>query len=212
MKARGINFDERQVKKVLGGNMTQIRKVMRHQPNNANQKIAIVANSHAAMNGKYFWYDPEAEFQMPPYFSCPFGKIGDELFVRETWKSGGVYLDNGTVHIEYKAGGRIFENREDCGDYILLDGEDKWHPSTHMPEWMSRIRLRAKDIRVERLQDITEDDAKAEGCWGTNRPDISSLPLYTATFRSMWDSVNAKRGFGWDKNLYVQVLEFERID
>lgn len=94
----------------------------------------------------------------------------------------------------------------------------RWQPSIHMPRWASRILLEITDVRVERLQAVTEEDARAEGVvpepyqW---RPLGSKEPMrhndHRHEFRCLWDSLNARRGFGWNVNPWVWVLEFRRI-
>jgi hypothetical protein len=80
-------------------------------------------------------------------------------------------------------------------------------PPIHMPRWASRISLEITGVRVERVQDISEADALAEGVDRTN----TSLPGYaTERFRRLWDSINAARGFGWEVNPWVWVIEFRR--
>jgi hypothetical protein len=130
------------------------------------------------------------------------------LWVRETWlqvPTSGEFC--------YKADG------------VFLDGA-LWRPSIYMPRRASRITLRVTDFRIERLQEITEDDAKAEGIIGfsdnlgsrhsnpttiypafPDRP--GGFPTARAAFEALWNSINAKRGFSWDINPYVSVITFE---
>jgi len=89
-----------------------------------------------------------------------------------------------------------------------------WTPSIHMPRWASRIQLRITDVRVERVQDISIDDIEAEGI--THPLDGPHANQYWREemgndFAKLWDSINAKRGYGWDSNPWVWVIEFERI-
>lgn len=125
-----------------------------------------------------------------PYIKLknPYGVIGDRLWVKETWKC---VLGN----VIYKA---TPNNRIKT---------DKYKPSIYMPRWASRINLEITNIRVERLQDITETEAIAEGVsGGGSHPDF-----WVGAFADLWDSINAKRGYGWDANPWVWVVEFKRI-
>jgi hypothetical protein len=96
----------------------------------------------------------------------------------------------------------------------------KWRPSIFMPRWASRIMLEIVSLRVERVQDISRDDAKAEGVsniwdWpGLKKPEYFSrgvLNPYIANYSVLWDSINAKRGLGWDVNPHVWVIEFKKV-
>ncbi|KVO11765.1 hypothetical protein WJ73_19665 [Burkholderia ubonensis] len=100
-----------------------------------------------------------------------------------------------------------------------IDG--KWRPSIHMPRWASRITLEIIGVRVERLQDISEADARAEGvtieewhkvghCLGPGRG--ADQPLSIRAFRELWDGLNAACGYGWDANPWLWVIEFRRIE
>jgi hypothetical protein len=86
--------------------------------------------------------------------------------------------------------------------------EPKWRPSIHMPRWASRITLKITDVRVERLQDITEDDARAEGCKETHLYNDLYFTAY-AQFGELWGSINGPGS--WDENPWVWALEFEVI-
>lgn len=118
---------------------------------------------------------------------CP----GDILYVRESYSE----LSFGYV---YKADGETIDH---LGNVI------KWHPSIHMSKEAARIWLKATDVRVERLQDMTDDDAEAEGCF-----DYTSTTL---GFPDVWDSTIKKSDldrYGWDANPYVWVISFERCE
>lgn len=118
---------------------------------------------------------------------CP----GDILYVRESYSE----LSFGYV---YKADG---ENIDHLGNVI------KWHPSIHMPKEAARIWLKVTDVRVERLQDMTDDDAEAEGCF-----DYTSTAL---GFPDVWNSTIKKSDldrYGWDASPWVWVIEFERCE
>ena len=125
----------------------------------------------------------------------------DILYVRETWhrytkrvgKGEGCHLEE---HYGYKAS---IANSEDA--------EEPWKPSIHMPKKAARIWLNVTNVRVERLQDMTDDDAEAEGCF-----DYTSTAL---GFPDVWDSTIKKSNldsYGWDANPWVWVIEFERCE
>ena len=131
----------------------------------------------------------------------------DILWVRETWAmvSGGLY--------EYKADGTEIDH---LGNII------KWKPSIHMPRSAARLFLKVKAVRVERLQEITEEDADAEG-FGGNCP-YDAFPEHKGSpgwydgsisipecFGELWDSIYSKRGYGWEVNPWVWVIEFEKV-
>lgn len=133
----------------------------------------------------------------------PYGEIGDLLYVRETWTKINDYFGD---RIYYKA------NSDDWRATI------KWKPSLFMPKKHARIWLEIEDIRRERVQDITEEDALAEGIfWDDDCPqDVSNgycpgaFDLPSESFAYLWDSINVKRGYGWDTNPEVWVIEFKR--
>ena len=121
--------------------------------------------------------------------TCPIC-TGDILYVRETWKKA----PNGYYYYEDW-------QRNDIADVT------KWKPSIHMPKEAARIWLKVTNVRVERLQEMTDDDAEAEGCF-----DYTSTAL---GFPDVWDSTIKKSDidrYGWDANPWVWVIEFERCD
>ncbi len=130
---------------------------------------------------------------------CPHGVAGDRLWVRETWQSHS--MRRGEVY--YKADDR---------DIGLT-----WRPSIFMPRWASRILLEIVSVRVERVAEITEEDATAEGvdlnigrinAIANNEIEPTNL---RDVYRRLWDFLNAKRGFPWASNPFVWVLTFKRL-
>lgn len=151
--------------------------------------------------------EPNLEF----LFKCPYGQVGDQLWVRETW-------DDETGMVLYKA---------DCSEVEAKEYAFGWKPSIYMFRNDSRITLGITEIRAERLQEITEEDALAEGIkimqgtWQamgrseTGRPILIGEPQpYTARyhFEALWDSLNAKRGYGWEVNPWIWCISFRLLD
>lgn len=137
---------------------------------------------------------------------CPYGAPGDRLWVRETWAKAGEVGDD----IEYRA-----DNPDPLGA--------RWRPSIHMPRWASRLLLEVTAVRVERLQDISEDDACAEGVQELDGT-LDELALYARAkkmgecatdsrvwFAELWDSINGTRA-PWASNPFVWVVSFKRTE
>lgn len=128
---------------------------------------------------------------------CPYGTPGDRLWVRETWGK----LDMGSVC--YRA-----------DDEPAVPADGRWRPSIHMPRWASRITLEVTEVRVQRLQEISEEDAKAEGVEAVpfckaGRPDGME---HVEAFEGLWTDINGKRpGCSWDANPFVWVISFRRL-
>jgi hypothetical protein len=149
-----------------------------------------------ALKGLWALFEGDQFYEDCAYIKCPYGEVGDILWVRETW----------------------WHNRETWGDSEVflyradfpIDGYDhvdayKWKPSIFMPKDACRIKLRIIDIRVERLQNISNEDAIAEGINMNETPCIEAMNAYAI----LWESINGKGS--WDKNPWVWVITFERI-
>jgi hypothetical protein len=154
---------------------------------------------------------------------CPYGASGERLWVRETHRAVRLKSER-EIRINYRAGGEdriLNEDSEPWWRYAadLLTGEGQtrgaylgdWRPSIFMHRCASRITLEITDVRVERLQEISEADAIAEGFAAD---PIPGTPDWTArrAFRNLWETLNAPRGFGWDVNPWVWVVSFKRVD
>lgn len=163
--------------------------------------------------------------------ACPYGGIGDRLWVRETWGTGcrPCPRDGWRDGIEYRADCAVIDEddllplRTDCvpGHVDLSEFPSGWRPSIHMPRWACRIVLEITDVRIERLQSITDADAMAEGIirytddlgFGTGYPDSDPHVGDTAVdaFRKLWDSLNVNRA-PWASNPHVWVISFRMIE
>lgn len=187
MKERPIIFNGAMVRAILSGDKTQTRRVIRRQPFEWESHLCYVPRK---MIGHYNLLN-KADI----YESNPFGIPGDRLWVRETFACLGAIKDN------YKSG--IF--RADDPDAHVI-----WKPSIHMPRKFSRINLEITNVRVERIKDISEQDAQNEGLIDNF---ISPGDGHSASYHfvNLWNSINEKRGFGWNENPWVWVIEFEVI-
>jgi len=122
----------------------------------------------------------------------PYGKAGDTLWVRERWCQVAGKKETKNPYVYYAD---------------ILNGDYKWQPSNHMPRVASRITLAITSIKAERLQEISVRDLWAEGLeFGTAAKNQGYLQ-----WKKLWNSINAKRGFGWDKNPWVWVITFKLI-
>lgn len=216
MKERPILFSGPMVRAILEGRKTQTRRVVKFKPQDF-----VDQQYDDAKKFKAFITD---EYGAPHEKPCPYGKLGDRLWVRETWKRSGLSWhhtrpDIDEVYVSYRAGGipHSFERPHQetlPGDSKSSDG---WVPSIHMPRWASRINLEITGVRVERLQDISEEAAKAEGITESTSVAVSADPekdlvdLYAATFASLWDQINGTK-YTWSSNPWVWVVEFKKIN
>ena len=138
--------------------------------------------------------------------ACPYGQSGDRLWVREAWAHTHDSVEACRAEFEDALGPGMngpFYRATDEAPYTL-----RWRPSIHMPRWASRITLEVTGVRVERVQDITQEDCLAEGIaqWEEGY-ELTAQEV----FRKGWNALNMKRGFGWDTNPWVWVVSFRRL-
>jgi hypothetical protein len=136
--------------------------------------------------------------------TCPYGVAGDRLWVREAWKPDNKFKGGGIPRLGITFGEGVQWRAANP------DQTGPWKPSIHMPRWASRITLEITKVRVERLQDISEEDAKAEGvdyqeCGRIGMPKRSHI----AGYASLWDSLHGKGA--WELNPFVWVIDFCRV-
>ena len=208
MKEHPILFSAQMVRALLDGSKTQTRRIAKIFPA-TDREIDIVAFLKSN--------------------KCPYGKIGDRLWVRETWipdaPRDGAWEHSAFYGCKGTSLNMIpnhFKNKEHCIYRSTWDGFSLigWKPSIHMPRWASRITLEITNVRVGRLQDISEEDAKAEGArkyasanslshggWSHNEHHVHSTARQS--FENLWESINGARS--WDENPYVWVIEFKKV-
>jgi len=230
MKEKPILFNGEMVRAILEGRKTQTRRVMEVQPvhedggywwpNRKDWKVSWAAEDSTAADLPNFKVEPATEWFLENN-KCRYGKPGDQLWIRETcWIAKKRFShddDNNCVdpdgdgrQVGYDAS-MSGEGRSVAKDY----GVSKY-PSIHMPRWASRIQLEIVNVRVERVQDISHDDALAEGVIPYTKntmklvSDKNASPACLA-FEALWDSINAAKGMGWEANPFVWVIEFRKL-
>lgn len=231
MKERGMIFNGEMVRAILDGRKTQTRRIMKPQPGPcprgghwwpSNVFKTMLHVEEEMQNGKGGWGGLVGD-------ACPFGDVGDRIWVRETWAEAGasapdlkLYRANYPEHVP-----SIYEN-------VPPAEEIRWTPSIHMPRTASRIQLEITDVRVERLNAISEEDAIAEGMQGvicpcckgdseysTSQYDAETLAVVDeipcracesnrSKFFTLWDSI-----YGYGQHCigeWVWVIEFKRVE
>jgi hypothetical protein len=223
-KERPILFSGPMVQAILEGGKTQSRRV-----------VKLPTNQHGGFDltrcGEAKWACSEngpldVGFM---FLDCPYGQVGDRLWVRETWAAS-------------QPGWAMYSQFLYKADHAQTpsgpSGPLKWKPSIFMPRSACRLELEITGVRVERLQDITEEDAKAEGAssrtifddtigWQMDWGDVGKFSRYCPSgiltnsdvclssakyaFWNYWDRINQKRGFGWETKPWVWVIEFKRV-
>lgn len=228
MKERPLLFSGPMVRAILEGRKTQTRRVVKPQPFIDGNHFAFKGRRPKAKRGTgaINVYPPSPDLMASALAgSCPYAQPGDRLWVRETWDFRA--WEKGVVRIAYGAGGLQVERVPPPEWSPTVYNYERWRPSIHMPRWASRILLEVTAVRVERVQDISEEDAKEEGVlamhWGELKQIPTSLlmrlggalpvnPRHVYGFAELWDSINSARGFGWGSNPWVWVIEFKRIE
>jgi hypothetical protein len=201
-----IIFSAPEVQAILRGDKTQVRFPVKKLPHCPAHGIdPCFSNGHLQCKGC-------GHFEVKPKHTA-----GDILYVREAWKED---VRTGHDGYCYKADGPL----ETYPNNLI-----RWSPSVNMPRAAARIFLRVTDVRAERLQDITEKDARAEGIksyflhkeHGGEWHESSSAPFVGVNdthctrkkaFAELWDSLNVKCGHGWDTNPWVWAYTFERTE
>ncbi|WP_434137703.1 hypothetical protein [Klebsiella quasipneumoniae] len=241
MKERGMIFNGEMARAILDGRKTQTRRIVKGTDgavkfckewdiNGEEIFVVLGEKDHTGMN------------PVLGAISCPFGAVGDRIWVRETWATLGnedgccVDWEGNLCKGDERSAARIY--RASCeqrpGDYGLWSIPDDaywkphtkerkfegaWRPSIHMPRWASRITLEITDVRVERLNAISEEDARAEGiidggCLNCGEPEpcgcANPEPDATDAFAYLWQSIYGQES--WNANPWVWVVSFERIE
>lgn len=211
MKEHPILFNGQMVRAILAGRKTQTRRVLKDQPpehykyerSPGNTHVGYIAKDQPMIwAGEPCWrYGAEWGAQPVreiPWPNCPYGKPGDRLWVREAW-----------ANMAYECDEPLYTYKADTPAASVpgwsLPPGVKWKPSIHMPKAASRITLEITDVRVERLQEISDQDCVAEGI----DVEVPNQPVQFQ-FSQLWDSIN-KDKHPWVSNPWVWVVEFERV-
>lgn len=184
MAEKPILFSDALVRAILDGKKTETRRLVKTQP---SQRVV------GDLLGQPKWYldaDPNKVIR------CPFGAVGDALWIRECFAMVSEVDDGDDPLPVYRADGA------DYSDYKTIDGDPfRWRPSIHMPRAASRITLEITEVRVERVQDITEDGARREGFEPDGWPAREN-------FARAWDAIYTG---SWGRNDWVWVVCFRRL-
>lgn len=219
MKERPIIFTAENVSAILDGHKTQTRRVIKPQPvpyaGGWRQNVGTCNTAESRWMPKHGPYPLMAS-------CCPYGQPGDQLWVRQTWwHERGTDFENaafedGTLISKGRDGRQVFK----IPNWKPEDSKH-WHKrsSIHMPKWASRINLKVTAVRVEQLQNISEEDAQKEGIlepspvhgkWCYPHKGRQGHWSYRKPFADLWNSINKNRGFPWNKNPWVWAIEFKR--
>jgi len=203
-KERPIIFSAEMVRAILEGRKTQTRRPIKPQPPEGYKDPFYKRDEQ-----RWFFRGITPVVVWPIKGLKAPGRPGDRLWIKETWRNNG-RCENG---IQYKA---------DMPEEIVSGF--MWKSPIYMPRWASRITLEIMDIRVERIQDITEKDFFAEGSYFYEKePGFSAWHIgsfsslvnentWKNAFAQLWDSFGIKKGFGWDMNPWVWVIKFKKLE
>lgn len=213
VRERPILFSGPMVRAILDGRKTQTRRLVKPQPGAAGMEMLSGNVSPRGERMRYHAIEVGGGYDAM-FWTCPYGQPGDRLWVKEacwigekapqaTMQVGGYDAGLATATHRFKA------YREEWGDKKPWEAmgavTGRWRPSIHMPRWASRITLEITNVRVQRLNDISDDDAKAEG-WDAETAGQHPYGWY----RALWDEINGKGS--WAANPWVWALTFRRID
>lgn len=219
MKERGMIFNGEMVRAILDGRKTQTRRPIKWK----QTRFTEIGERE---DGSNWPWSEDAEHACDFWHPCPFGAVGDRIWVRETWgvvshafSDDGLMIDwvpdrpATAIHEMpfgngYYSGYAIYAADGDFtwgDDDGYEDGRSCWKPSIHMPRAASRILLEITDVRVERLRSMSQGDARAEGVIAASGPMEAGL-----AFRELWDSIYGEES--WKANPWVWVIEFKRVE
>jgi hypothetical protein len=227
MKERPIIMSAESVRAILDERKTQTRRVIKSVRCRRGGQITEFGKSDTDGYDFHYrnrwaqWNDVSNKKMID---RCPYGAIGDRLWVRETWTTESALWDDDksdAFFLQVLAGGeRLIYKADDIVSY------NKWRSPMFMPRWASRITLEITDIRIERLQDISEEDAITEGVdiessHASRCIDIETAPYdndlikgsaILTVFKDHWNSLNVKRGYSWESNPWVWVISFKVVE
>ncbi|HBW4090644.1 TPA: hypothetical protein ME348_000845 [Klebsiella pneumoniae] len=218
MKERGMIFNGEMVRALLSGRKTQTRRIIKDCTVGRDQISKFIQ-----IEKKFIGCYPE---DVPELIRecCPYGIPGDRIWVREAFRVHSRATDVATL--VYKASERNSWTEQTHRVPVAVCNKpatpEKWTPSLHMPRWASRILLEITDVRVERLNAISEEDAEAEGidmealydsqdCYDCIADhNMTGRPTVTGAFKYLWESIYGEES--WKANPWVWVIKFKRVE
>ncbi|EPK4124001.1 hypothetical protein L9H54_002934 [Klebsiella pneumoniae] len=232
MKERGMIFNGEMVRAILDGRKTQTRRAIKWK------QTRFTEIGEREDGSKWPWSE-DAEHACDFWHPCPFGAVGDRIWVRETWSD--VNLD-GAPAVAYRADDEVYDLMENeslldedgafnyqdtrvskyqfaAWHSDLISGiEGNWRPSIHMPRWASRILLEITNVRVERLNSMHDVDAMREGIQNLTTcshsdfgiPGVVNAQHPVRAFQLLWESIYGTDS--WHANPWVWVIEFKRVE
>lgn len=226
MAIKSILFNTEMVRAIMDGRKSCTRRMVKPQPDEKHTyPLGFVADSTEKKEVGCFGFGIN-EYGGSIQYAKPQYQPGDILYVRETWERFECWNCEGDERGNCPKEPKESILDKTCGCYMYratdeISGDAKWHPSINMPKEAARIWLKVTNVRVERLQDITEDGAEAEGAIDNrgfiHSPENEYDRIYTARehFIGIWDRTIKKSDldiYGWDVNPWVWVIEFERCE
>jgi hypothetical protein len=212
MKERGMIFNGEMVRAILDGRKTQTRRPIQWK------QTRFTEIGEREDGSKWPWSE-DAEHACDFWHPCPFGAVGDRIWVREAFRVHSRATDVATL--VYKASERNSWMEQTRRVPVAVCNKpatpEKWTPSLHMPRWASRILLEITNVRVEQLNVISERDAQAEGVaklqggfWQHYQPGWTQHQLSArGSFVTLWKSIYGEES--WNSNPWVWVIEFKRV-
>lgn len=241
MKTRPIIFNSDMIRAILENRKSATRRVIKHAGNlihidkllcdwslsekphqwDGQENIWRWGNRKRPEIGDWIWKLQDAvDDTVTLPIKCPYGKIGDRLWCKETWTK---FLENHRPpDYAYKADMKNGVSERCRQDFINAGYPYQWKSSIFMSRIASRITLEITDIRVERVQNISQDDIMAEELWSASAEFREKACIWRDSaevlkevreecFADLWDSINAKRGYSWESNPWTWVIIFKRI-
>ena len=220
MKERPIIFSAPMVRALLAGTKTQTRRVVKPQPHKDRLHRSVDSPDKFVCAGEHTWWSGNHTQSIYHSARCPYGQPGDRLWVQEAWRAELTWNTTKPSGIPDEAALWYEADDQQRNNGRGTKFKGKLRSSIHMPRAASRITLEITSVRVERLQDITIEDAKAEGAWG---PDASivdkvaehfGIDMFSANprnaFQMLWEQINGPSS--WATNPWVWVVEFKAIE
>ena len=189
-----ILFSTQMVDAILEGRKTQTRRIFKvnktqisHPQENVFWDKEMGEAVYTSLGGQSWW-------------NCPYGNVGDILWVRETWQ------ETTWLHPSDENYGYIYKASENGREWAANDESWTWEPSLFMPKDACRLFLEITNIRIERLQDISANDIKSEGVSYT----IDYYPNFLELWENLWVKINGQQS--WQDNPFVWVIEFKQVE